>query len=122
MGLIINGNIQSLLDYQNPPTSVGIYGFARMFRNNNTIVDASNLLLTATTLAYYCYSNMFRYYSNLAYISVRFTNSSWDTSDWVEGVDSNGIFRCPADLPDERADGYGYYDSRIPVGWTKVDI
>ena len=37
-------------------------------------------------------------------------------NNWLNGVAPTGIFRCPAELPDERGNG------RIPEGWTKVDL
>lgn len=60
----VSGNIMSLCYGDNfvnqtallPGTS---YTFYSLFRNCTTLVDISNLILPATTLTNYCYSNMF---------------------------------------------------------------
>ena len=52
-----SGNIQTLLEYSNPPTAVATYCYSCMF------LDCTNLTaapaLPATTLAVYCYNSMF---------------------------------------------------------------
>lgn len=60
----VSGNIMSLLygdDFENQtafPTG-SEYAFRYLFRNASNLVSASNLILSATTLANYCYSSMF---------------------------------------------------------------
>lgn len=53
-----SGNIQTLLEYSNPPTSIPAnYCYSSMFRNCTNLTAAP--VLPATTLASYCYSYMF---------------------------------------------------------------
>jgi hypothetical protein len=56
--VIINGNMNSLLDYKTLPTSIGNYAFDYMFYNCTNITTL-NITLPATTLAQYCYFGMF---------------------------------------------------------------
>ena len=57
------GNIMSLLDEDNFATMTNLpnveYVFYGLLCNNNTLIDASGLLLPATTLSYACYAGMF---------------------------------------------------------------
>ena len=57
----VYGNIMSLVDEENynTATAVGDYAFAALFSYNTTLLDASNLLLPATTLGEACYSDLF---------------------------------------------------------------
>ena len=57
----VYGNIMSLVDEYNynTATAVGDYAFAALFSYNTTLLDASNLLLPATTLGEACYSDLF---------------------------------------------------------------
>lgn len=63
-----------------------------------------------------CYAEMFSGCSSLQSITVHFTDwgdgGAYFTEGWVEGVAENGIFRCPATLPEIRGISY------IPDGWT----
>lgn len=53
-----SGNIQTLLEYGNPPTSISAaYCYASMFERCTNLTQAPEL--PATTLANYCYQNMF---------------------------------------------------------------
>ena len=59
----VYGNIMSLVDEENFATATTLsadYTFRYLFNNNTTLTDASGLLLPATQLAVYCYSNMFQ--------------------------------------------------------------
>lgn len=58
------GNIQTLLDWENPPTSVGTLCYYRMFCNCTNLTAAPEL--PATTLAENCYEGMFLNCKNLA--------------------------------------------------------
>ena len=59
-----SGNIQTLLQYNNPPTSISAsYCYAHMFNGCSNLTQAPEL--TATTLADYCYYYMFRNCTNL---------------------------------------------------------
>ena len=139
----IKGNIQRLLNCENPPTSVGTNGLYAMFKGITSISDVSNLTLGATTISSDSYTNMFSGCSSLTAgpeilatslpttdccqymfyacpiqsVTVHFT--AWNgnaTYAWFQYTPSTGTFRCPAALPDQRN------SSRIPSGWTKVDI
>lgn len=60
----VYGNIMSLLygdDFEDTDTLTANYAFAYLFYNDDyqTLVDASNLKLPATTLSEYCYNYMF---------------------------------------------------------------
>jgi hypothetical protein len=59
----ISGNIMSLLfrdNFEGQTDLTGYdYAFYKLFNNCNNIIDASQLILPATTLATYCYNNMF---------------------------------------------------------------
>ena len=58
----VYGNIMSLVDEENFATATTLsatYTFKLLFGNNRAITDASGLLLPATQLAEYCYSEMF---------------------------------------------------------------
>jgi hypothetical protein len=58
----VGGNIMSLLyndNFENQTTLSSDYIFASLFKNNNKLVNAQKLVLPATALREYCYSNMF---------------------------------------------------------------
>ena len=65
----VSGNIMSLLygdDFAGQTDLTGKnYAFSRLFYNCNKMVNAENLILPSTTLADYCYSNMFEGCSSL---------------------------------------------------------
>ena len=66
----IYGNIMSLInakDYETAKTLTGSFTFMKLFEGNTNIKshDSKPLTLPATTLAKYCYSQMFRYCSGL---------------------------------------------------------
>ena len=59
-----SGNIQTLLDYENPPTSISAdYCYRSMFYDCTNLTSAPEL--PATTLTKYCYYNMFSSCTNL---------------------------------------------------------
>lgn len=58
----VKGNIMSLIDstnFANLTTLSSACTFYGLFKASNGLVDASQLLLPATNLSYYCYQNMF---------------------------------------------------------------
>lgn len=66
----VGGNIMSLLygrNFTGQEANLPSYShiFERLFTSNTTLIDASELLLPATTLANYCYSDMFSYCTSL---------------------------------------------------------
>ena len=137
----LSGNIMSLLDRSLVIDSVPKYAFYK-FCKSNKIVDASNLKLPATTLAGYCYQQMFsgckslttapdlpaqtlaiRCYnfmfdncSSLNYIKMLATDISASSclSSWVYGVSDKGTFvKSRSATWDVRASG-------VPEGWTVI--
>ena len=118
------------------------YCFCGLFYNCSNLVDASNLVLPATTLARSCYVNMFydctslttapelpattlvgnscyvgmfMNCTNLNYIKAMFTTtpSSSYTFNWVSGVSSTGTF---VKNPEAVWDVTG--SNGVPTGWT----
>ena len=79
---------------------------------------ASAPALPATVLASICYREMFYGCANLASVQCSFTTWGTQTSNWMYGVGSTGTrtFTKPTALPTE------YGTSKIPVGWTVVDL
>lgn len=59
--VIVYGNIMSLVDETGYETSTTMTksAFRELFKGNDKLTDASNLLLPVTTLTNYCYSEMF---------------------------------------------------------------
>lgn len=83
-----------------------------MFQNCSNLTTAPEL--PATSLASYCYEEMFSGCSKLQKIKVQFTEWPTDwTRNWVNNVAADGTFICPDALPDERG------VNRIPENWTK---
>jgi len=142
----VRGNIMSLLygdDFQNNTSfnSGSNYNFSYIFKDATKLTDAVNLILPATTLTTYCYSNMFsgctslatapalpattlatncyRYMfqncSNLNYIKAMFTTtpSTSYTNGWVRNVAATGTFvkNSAAEWDVTGVDG-------VPSGWT----
>ena len=93
---------------------IGMY--SQMFKNCTSLTDAPEIMLSA--VATNCMTNMFDGCTSLSSVTVHF--KTWPKAsylnNWLSGVAQTGIFRCPAELPDERGNG------RIPEGWTKVDL
>ncbi|MBQ7649700.1 MAG: hypothetical protein IJS15_02010 [Victivallales bacterium] len=62
------------------------------------------------------FTNMFEGCSSLAKVTVNFTE--WkNTSDWLSGVASEGVFVCPSELDTTTRSA-----SRVPAGWTVVNV
>lgn len=62
----VGGNIMSLLDKEVEQTVISNqHCFSNFFKNNKNLIDASDLRLSATSLSYYCYYNMFQSCSSL---------------------------------------------------------
>ena len=94
---------------------VGMYRY--MFQNCTSMTDAPEIMLSTANVGL-CMSNMFNGCTNLSSVTVHFKTWPKGTqlNGWLSGVAPTGIFRCPAELPDQRGNG------RIPEGWTKVDL
>ena len=91
--------------------------YNQMFRNCTSMTDAPEIMLSSAN-SLNCMTYMFDGCTSLSSVTVHF--KTWPKASylnsWLSGVAPTGIFRCPAELPDERGNG------RIPEGWTKVDL
>lgn len=141
----VSGNIMSLLfgdDFEGQTDLTGYdSAFNQLFYNCSNIIDASQLILPAITLAESCYYEMFRYCTSLTqapvlpaitlaencycemfsgctklnYIKALFITvpSDYYTFNWVKGVSSKGTFVKSK---------YATWDMTgtrgIPAGWT----
>lgn len=145
----VYGNIMSLIDSTNFETLDSLtddYTFNGLFRSCIGLTDVSNLVLPATTLAnfcyynmfngctsittapelpatklvYYCYAGMFQGCTSLNYIKCLATvgtKTSTTISSWVDGVASVGTF--------VKAAGVDWYLGKIygiPSGWTVEEV
>ena len=85
-----------------------------MFNGCTSLTTAPEL--PATTLAKYCYSDMFNNCKNLNYVKAMFTTDKSLSlnylSSWLNGVSLNGTFvkSANATWTNEAAE--------IPIGWT----
>jgi len=147
----VGGNIMSLLYGRNFTgqessfPSGSSYNFLSLFYNNTNLVDASELLLPATTLASYCYYAMFNgctslsqapalpattltrscYYrmfkncTSLNEVTCYATsgiNENYSTIEWLDGVSSTGTFYKAAGVI------WPSGVNGIPSGWTVVEV
>ena len=103
----------------NPLPDVRPYSgmYSQMFRDCKSLTDAPEIMLSSVAPRG-CMDSMFAGCTSLSSVTVHF--KTWPSgvllNNWLSGVAPTGIFRCPAELPDERGNG------RIPEGWTKVDL
>lgn len=98
-------------------TSVNTYSLYGMFQGCTSIDEAE--LKTTSFSGSDSLGGLFRYCSSLRKITVAFTSWPADsTTSWVEGVSASGDFYCPAALPDASRS----WNSKIPQGWTKVNL
>ena len=141
----VSGNIMSLLfgdNFEGQADLTGYnYAFYKLFYNCKTIIDASKLIipattlvgscydsmfrgcsslvtapeLPATTLVFSCYSSMFSGCSKLNYIKALFITKpgSLYTNNWVYGVSSTGAF-----IKNKNATWNVTSISGIPTGWN----
>ena len=147
----IGGNIMSLLygrDFHGTETSFpsgSTYSLFGLFFNNTNIVDASELLLPATTLTDGCYGNMFYgctalinaphllattlvatcYFgmfngctllNEVTCLATSGINTNGSTFNWLYGVSSTGTFTKAAGVT------WPTGTSGIPSGWTVVEV
>ena len=91
--------------------------YNQMFYNCTSMTDAPEIMLPSAN-SLNCMTNMFAGCTSLSSVTVHFKAwpSGTQLNGWLSGVAPTGIFRCPAELPDQRGNG------RIPEGWTKVDL
>jgi hypothetical protein len=99
-----------------PATTLASYCYRNMFYNCSSLTTAP--VLPATTLASGCYYYMFRGCSNLNYIKMLATNisASYCLSSWVYGVASTGTF-----VKNPAMTSLPTGTSGIPNGWIVVD-
>ena len=109
-----SGDITSLRRFDLAQTTLVNYCYYKMFSGCTGLTSAPEL--PATTLASDCYAFMFHGCTNLSLIQVPFTAWGSQTAGWVDGVSSTGTFYKLSSLPEE------YDTSRIPTGWTVVNI
>ena len=99
-----------------PATTLADYCYAGMFIACRSLTTAPEL--PATTLADYCYAGMFSVCSSLNYIKCLATDISavQCTNNWVNGVDLSGTF-----VKDVSMNLWTTGDDGIPDGWTVED-
>jgi len=61
----VTGNLNKILDYTNPPTTISTYSYACIFANSPNLISTSANLLPAIILAQGCYQGMFQSCTNL---------------------------------------------------------
>ena len=98
-----------------PATTLAGRCYRSMFYGCTGLTSAPEL--PATTLGRNSYIRMFEGCTNLSLIKVRLTTwGASSSSNWVSGVSPTGTFYKPTALPEE------YGASKIPTGWTVVNI
>ena len=97
-----------------PATTLATNCYNNMFEGCTGLTNAPEL--PATKLASSCYRSMFSGCTNLSLIKVYFTAWGTQTANWVSDVPQTGTFYKPTALPEE------YGTSKIPTGWTVVNI
>ena len=109
-----SGDITSLRNFDLAQTTLAQYCYRSMFQGCTGLTSAPEL--PATTLASNCYRSMFNGCTNLSLIKVHFTAWETQTNTWVSNVSPTGTFYKPSALPE------GYGTSKIPTGWTVMNI
>ena len=144
---IVSGNIMSLLygdDFIDKKELKSSSSFSHLFKQDKNLSDASNLILPATTLTpwcysdmfwfcqslskapelpattleKYCYDSMFYYCSKLNYVKANFTTepSSTYTDSWLYNVSPTGTFVANPDATWPST--IERNSSTVPAGWT----
>lgn len=93
-----------------PATTLAVDCYFCMFDWCWSLTSAPEL--PASVLPDFCYAGMFSRCANITSVKVHFTEWSYATNGWFAEVGTNGVFYCPASLPQE------FGESRIPEGWT----
>ena len=113
----VYGNIMSLLyeDFADKTELPNTYTFNGLFSNNTKLIDASGLLLPATTLKNYCYKFMFDNCTNLNSVTCLATDISATgcTDSWLKSVSATGTFTKASSMTSWTTGVSG-----IPSGWT----
>ena len=143
----VYGNIMSLLDETGFATKTDLpdaddaeYVFYKLFKGNTTLIDASELLLPATTLADACYQRMFEGCTNLttapklpaetlvhacyegmfegceslttAYVKAAYTEVTFKCSDMFDGCTADGA------VLHTTSDSKPYWEAKMGTGKT----
>ena len=148
----VYGNIMSLVDEENFATATTLsanYTFNSLFYDFTTLTDASGLLLPATTLAKYCYRQMFQgctalttapelpatelaqycYYqmfrdcSKLATVTCLATsgiNQSGSTANWLR--DAGSQVQGTKTIYTVSTADWPSGNNGIPSGWTRANV
>jgi hypothetical protein len=96
-------------------TTLANYCYNGMFSGCSSLTSAPKL--PATTLSAACYQYMLNGCSNISAIECGLTAWNGDaTSNWLSGVAVTGTFICPTELGTEETIERGV--SRCPEGWT----
>ena len=109
-----SGDITSLRRFDLEQTTLADYCYTSMFYGCTGLTSAPEL--PATTLKTSCYASMFNGCTGLSLIKVHFTAWGTQTTNWVSNVSPTGTFYKPTALTEE------YGTSKIPTGWTVVNI
>lgn len=108
----VYGNIMSLVSssYSTATSLSDAYTFTYLFFGNENIFNHSekDLVLPATTLANYCYSNMFKGCSNLSRASILPATTLKTSCYYSMYENCNGLISAPA-LPATTLETYCYY-------------
>ena len=88
-----------------------------MFNSCSSLTQAPEL--PATTLANFCYYNMFSNCTSLSSLKVAFTAWGNQTTAWLNNVAATGTFECPQTLIDNTTERGG---STVPESWTMVAV
>ena len=113
------GNAHDVVDASGlilPAISLGDRCYIRMFYLDRKLIAAPEL--PATTLAPFCYRNMFGGCTLLNHIKCLATDISASncTYNWLDGVSATGTFVKNANMS-----GWETGASGIPTGWTVID-
>lgn len=109
-----SGDITSIRNFDLEQTTLANYCYMNMFYGCTGLTSAPEL--PATTLSASCYRSMFQGCGNISLIKVHFTAWGTQTTNWVTSVSSAGTFYKPSALSEK----FGV--SNIPNGWTVVNI
>ena len=109
-----SGDITSLRSFDLKQTTLANFCYSQMFNGCTGLTSAPEL--PATKLSTACYHSMFQGCGNISLIKVHFTAWGTQTTNWVTSVSSAGTFYKPSALSEK----FGV--SNIPNGWTVVNI
>ena len=101
-----------------PATTLADYCYRQMFYGCTSLTSAPEF--PATTLADYCYDSMFYGCTNLTYVKAMFTTTPGTdfTQEWLAGTGAFGTF-----VRNESATWEGSITrgaSTVPAGWTII--